>query len=39
MGVWVDLTNGLDAVEKRKILHSRELNPGRPEGFRVTLLS
>jgi hypothetical protein len=28
MGGWVGLGVGLDAVEKRKILHCRELNPG-----------
>jgi hypothetical protein len=27
---WVGRRAGLDAVEKRKILHCRESNPGRP---------
>jgi hypothetical protein len=27
---WVGPRVGLDAVEKRKILHCRESNPGRP---------
>jgi hypothetical protein len=31
IGGWVDPRVGLDAVEKRKILHCRESNPGRPD--------
>jgi hypothetical protein len=27
---WVGLRAGLDAVKKRKIMHCRESNPGRP---------
>jgi hypothetical protein len=30
IGGWVGPTAGLDAVEKRKIFHCRELNPGLP---------
>jgi hypothetical protein len=30
IGGWVDPRAGFDAVEKTKILHSREWNPGRP---------
>jgi hypothetical protein len=30
IGSWVDPRVGLDAVEKRKFLHCRESNPGRP---------
>jgi hypothetical protein len=30
IGGWVGYKSGLDAVEKRKVLHCRELNPDRP---------
>jgi hypothetical protein len=30
IGGWVGPRVGLDAVERRKILHYRELNPGHP---------
>jgi hypothetical protein len=30
VGGWVGPSAGLDDVEKRKILHCRESNPGRP---------
>jgi hypothetical protein len=30
IGGWVGPRVGLDAVEKRKVLHCRESNPGRP---------